>query len=612
MVASGPHQRAASLRPGGQGGREDEATMTDHHTLTRRTTLAGATVLALAPLAARAQGSGAGGPSVGQGDGRAAGQVTGIVYEDRGAKGRRGPDDPGLPDVLVSNGREVVRTDAQGRYALPIGDEAVIFVIKPTGFSLPPGPDGLPHFSYLHQPAGTPPDLALRYPGIAPTGPLPASVDFGLTRSPESGDFDVVLFTDPQPESHAELTFVRDTAVARVLGTRGAFGKVAFGMTTGDVLFDDLSLYPRQNRIMAQIGVPWFHIGGNHDLNFEAPDAGRSRETFKRTFGAPYYALEHGGVLFLMLDNVNYLGARTATASRGGRYEGRIGERQLAFVENVLKQVPADRLVVVAMHIPLTNDLGPDDPANSTADRVQLLRLLAGRPSVSVSGHTHTTEHHYLEPDGRAGAEGGDAHHHHVLTAVSGSWWSGPPDRRGIATADSRDGTPHGFHVLSVTGGRTYTTRYVPASDDAGRQMRIVLESQFHGDDLARLPDTRLYELLGATIPAESAGGTNVVVNLFDGGPRSTVAFRIGDGPLIPMTRTRRPDPFVAALYARNAATKKSWVKAEPCSHLWAARLPRDLRAGTHRLTVEATDEYGRPHRDGLVLELLDGAARAG
>ncbi|SFV08106.1 Calcineurin-like phosphoesterase [Methylobacterium sp. 174MFSha1.1] len=578
--------------------------MTDHHTLTRRTTLAGATALALAPLAARAQGA----PGTSQG----AGQVTGVVYEDRGGRGRRGPDDPGLPDVLVSNGREVVRTGADGRYTLPVGDEAVIFVIKPTGFSLPTGPDGLPLFSYIHQPAGTPPDLALRYPGIAPTGPLPASVDFGLVRRPEAGDFDVVLFTDPQPESHAELTFVRETAIARVLGMRDASNRIAFGMTTGDVLFDDLSLYPRQNRLIAQMGLPWFHLGGNHDLNFEAPDARHSRETFKRSFGAPYYALEYGGVLFLMLDNVHYLGAHTATGTRGGRYEGRIGERQLAFVENLLNLTPTDRPVVVAMHIPLASDLGPDDPGISTADRAQLLRLLAGRPSLSVSGHTHTTEHHYLGPDGRPGATGEDAHHHHVLTAVSGSWWSGPPDRRGIATADSRDGTPHGFHLLSVTGGRSINTRYVPASDDAGRQMRIVLESQFHADDLARLPDTRLYELLGATIPAESAGGTTVVVNLFDGGPRSRVSFRVGDGPPVAMTRTRRPDPFVAALYARNAATKKSWVKAEPCSHLWVARLPRDLKPGTHRLTVEATDEYGRPHRDALVLEVLDGAGRAG
>ena len=63
-------------------------------------------------------------------------------------------------------------------------------------------------------------------------------------------------------------------------------------MTTGDIMFDDLSLYPRYNRLIGQIDVPWWHIGGNHDLNFEAPDAARSRETYKRTYGAPYYGIQ--------------------------------------------------------------------------------------------------------------------------------------------------------------------------------------------------------------------------------------------------------------------------------------------------------------------------------
>jgi hypothetical protein len=52
-------------------------------------------------------------------------------------------------------------------------------------------------------------------------------------------------------------------------------------MTTGDIMFDDLALYPRYNRIVSQIGLPWYNIGGNHDLNFEAPSARYSRETFK-------------------------------------------------------------------------------------------------------------------------------------------------------------------------------------------------------------------------------------------------------------------------------------------------------------------------------------------
>ncbi|MFE1601223.1 calcineurin-like phosphoesterase C-terminal domain-containing protein [Methylobacterium sp. ID0610] len=565
--------------------------MSERMTLTRRETVAGAAALALAPRGAGAQET-------------AAAQASGVVYEDRSGGGRRGAEDPGIPDVLVSNGREVVRTDAQGRYTLPIGDETAIFVIKPNGYALKRDADNIPRFAYLHHPAGTPAALNLRFAGIAPTGPLPASIDFGLTRAEESGDFDVILFTDPQPESHAELGYVRDTAVTRAMGI-----KAAFGLTTGDVLFDDLSLYARQNRIIGRVGVPWYHIGGNHDLNFEAPDARHSRETFKRAYGAPYYAFNHGGVLFLMLDNVHYRGAATGSAARGGTYEGRIGEAQLAFVEAVLRETPRDRLVVVASHIPLATDLGPDDPRISTTDRAALLRLLAGRPSFSIAGHTHTTEHHYLDAEGRPGASGPQAHHHHVLTAVSGSWWSGPLDRRGIATADSRDGTPHGFHVLSIRSGRDYTTRYVPASEDGARQMRIVLESQFHGEDVANLPDTRLNELFGSPIPAESVGTTDLVVNFFDGGPKSRLCFRINGGAAIDMVRTRRPDPFVAALYARNAATKKPWVKAEPSTHVWTARLPRDLGPGTHRVSVEATDEYGRRHEAGIVLEVLAGEA---
>ena len=51
---------------------------------------------------------------------------------------------------------------------------------------------------------------------------------------------------------------------------------------------------------------------------FEAPSAKYSRETFKRTYGPSYYAFEYGGVLFLMLDNINYLGF-DPTKSRGGR-----------------------------------------------------------------------------------------------------------------------------------------------------------------------------------------------------------------------------------------------------------------------------------------------------
>jgi hypothetical protein len=53
-----------------------------------------------------------------------AGTVSGTVYENRSGGQRRAVSDPGIAGVLVSNGREVVRTDAGGRYTLPVDDES--------------------------------------------------------------------------------------------------------------------------------------------------------------------------------------------------------------------------------------------------------------------------------------------------------------------------------------------------------------------------------------------------------------------------------------------------------------------------------------------------------
>ena len=54
----------------------------------------------------------------------------------------------------------------------------------------------------------------------------------------------------------------------------------------------------------------------------------------------------------------------------------------------------------------------------------------------------------------------------------------------------------------------------------------------------------------------------------------------------------------------RNRETIKPWVKAEPSSHIWTGRLPASLEAGAHAIDVHVTDEYGRAHRDGIVLEV--------
>ena len=548
---------------------------------------AGGAALVLAPAAADAQGSGAPAAADAQGSGTPA-SVTGRVFDDGEGGGRRG-----IPGVLVSNGREVAVTDADGRYTLPVADETVVFVVKPAGYMTPVEPGTLlPRFFYIHQPRGTPAALDLAYPGIAPTGPLPASVDFPLRRQDEPASFDVVVFTDPQPETDVEIDFVRDDVLPALRGTQARFG-----LSLGDEMFDDLSLYDRYNRIVGTVGLPWYNIGGNHDLNYEAPDRRYARETFKRVYGPTYYAFAYADAVFVMLDDVDYLGADKASPRGAGRYQGRLDPAQLDFVRNLLAHVPDDKLVVVTLHIPLRTYLD-DKPDENLVNRADLLKLLSGRPhTFSMSGHTHTTEHHYLGAED--GFDGEAPHHHHVLTAVSGSWWSGPFDHRGVAVADSRDGTPNGFHILSVDGNR-YSTRFVPAKEPDERQIRVSVLSQFH-DEMRR--DYRPGALLQPRLPAREVHAATVVANVFDGGPKTAVTLRIGDGDPLPMARRVAPDPFVAEVYARNEATKKPWVQPVPCSHLWTARLPA-LRPGTYPVLVEAVNEYGRTVSARLALEI--------
>jgi hypothetical protein len=524
--------------------------------------------------------------------------VTGSVFEDAGGLAGRGTGRRGIAGVMVSNGRDVVRTDAEGRWRLSVCDGDSVFVIKPPHWSSPPGPGGVPRFARLHQPDGSRGETAYGHPGVAEAGTLPTSTDFALRRQQESAAFEALLFADTQPANGAELGYLRDDILAGTLGA-GA----AFGINHGDVVFDDLTLYPRYLEMLGATGIPWHHCPGNHDVDQEAPDDAHSRETWKRVFGPRHYAFQHGHATFIVLDNVHYFGHHPGSP-RSGTYAGLIGERQLQFVRNVLAHVPAEQLVVVSMHIPLVTYQDPTLPSDNTADRDALLRLLAARPhTVSFSGHMHATEHHYLLCDAPAGGHG--PHHHHVLAAASGGWWGGPHDVRGIPSADSPDGNPNGYHVLSLDGVR-YTTRFVAAAGKASGQLRVVVD----GPSARRLVSAKhgARESRGDPIAVRELGESELVVNVFDGGPRTSVVCEIataGRQPLvIPLQRTPMCDPYIAQLFARSAPMQKPWMQAVPSSHVWKAPLPSDLAPGAHRVTVRACDEYGRERTANMLLEV--------
>ena len=183
----------------------------------------------------------------------------GHVFHDKNGNGVFDRNESGVRRVAVSNGREVVVTDRKGRYALPVSDDTILFVIKPHGWTTALDINGISRGYYVHKPAGSP---ITEYPGVAPTGPLPASVDFPLTRQREPGKFDALIFGDPQPEDEKGVEHYRHDVVEELIGSAAKFG-----ITLGDIVEDRLDLLDDINVSTAQIGVPWHYVMGNHDMN---------------------------------------------------------------------------------------------------------------------------------------------------------------------------------------------------------------------------------------------------------------------------------------------------------------------------------------------------------
>lgn len=173
-------------------------------------------------------------------------------------------DEP-LAGIRVSNGHQIVRTNDQGVYELTVDDDNILFVIKPRNWRTPLSEDMLPRFYYIHKPNGSP---DLRYGGVEPTGPLPESVDFPLYPQEEPDDFKAILFGDTQPRNQREVDWIAHDVVEELVGT-----DASFGVTLGDIAFNDLTTMEPLNRTIALLGIPWYNVAGNHDINFDAKPA---------------------------------------------------------------------------------------------------------------------------------------------------------------------------------------------------------------------------------------------------------------------------------------------------------------------------------------------------
>jgi hypothetical protein len=445
----------------------------------------------------------------------------------------------GLIDVGVSDGRTVTRTSTDGTFEIITDSrQRFIHVSTPGGYEIGRHETGTARF----------------YQPLEPNAEGEAEATFDLTpRAERNVDHAFLVWADTQTQNDFEMRLLHQQTVPDTVKTIGRLGEQElFGVACGDIMFDDLTLYPEYERAVQQLGIPFFQVIGNHDLDLEATTDEASTRTYMERFGPRYYSFDRGLVHYVVLDDVLYY-------SQG--YIGYLDDIQLEWLAQDLSHIEAGRPVVVFAHIPGLSTRsrregeGNASISTSITNRQHLYRLLEGYQAHLISGHTHENEHVF---------EGGL--HEHVHGTVCGAWWSGPI---------CYDGTPNGYGVYEVNG-EQLTWRYKSTGYDDNFQMRVYPP----GSD--------------PTAPNE------IVANVWDADPEWRIVW-IEDGVQKgSMSNRIGKDPMSVELHTGpNLPERRPWVEPAMTSHLYYAPVSPQAR----EVIVEATDRFGHTFSTALTLE---------
>ena len=342
--------------------------------------------------------------------------IRGTIYDDGGNR---------LAGVVVSDGAQCVKTDAQGLFELASDLEVAkfVFVSIPSGYSVPVK-NGLPIFfkrlSEEKQADG-------KY-----------ILEFILNKMSKNPDrYSMLFVADPQPrtrnKAHDRVAYhsldccndlYRDM---RETGAGIMSDRPCYAMMLGDIVHDDMSLFDKYIEDgTSKMGFPTFNVIGNHDNKPKAADDVDAASVFEEKFGPSNYSFNLGKIHYIVVDNM---------ITGGG-----MGLRDdlIQWMKSDLSYVDKSTTVMICSHAPMFMCDGVEN-YSSARNGSAYAALLAGYKKVYAwAGHTHAMSHHVY--DDKSQLKNIEAH---TIVRATGELWT---------NEYQSSGTPRGYVLVDVDG----------------------------------------------------------------------------------------------------------------------------------------------------------------
>ena len=349
-----------------------------------------------------------------------------------------------MEGVLVSDGIDIVETDADGHYAIQSEKKwENVFVIIPSGYEVPK--DGV---------------MPRHYQPLTEDASIPEQVDFELTHT-GSDTYRLLILGDMHLARRTnDLDQFAKVSKSIEEYIDSAPGKV-YGITLGDLAWDmywvnnNFGLPEYVSTINAAFGskdFPVFHTMGNHDNEMECSGDIDKARRYIHTVAPTYYSFNLGQVHVIVLDDMDFTGVPEGQSHRS-EYHKNLTPDEIEWLRKDLSYVDPSQPIIVTAHESLAVPDGlvwKEELNGADIDKSTFLEMFSGYNVRMITGHTHSIFNRRHN----------DTFIEHNYGAVCGTWWWSGYLTPGIHIG--QEGSPGGFGVFEIDG--TAITHYYQAA----------------------------------------------------------------------------------------------------------------------------------------------------